>query len=162
MEEVATRAGCSRAFLSRIERNESMPSVPTLVSIAHALEVSPGYFFADSEADKTVVLRGADRTRIENRGVVAELLTRDVPTRRLLLTRISLPKGQHCAVKRTKYDDDQCGLCLKGRVGLTADGTTHELECDDSFYLHGPTPYRIDNKGPGEAMVILVSSRRGL
>jgi transcriptional regulator with XRE-family HTH domain len=160
MEVVATKAGCSRAFLSRIERNESMPSLTTLAGIAEALNVNPGFFFEDADGERHVLLRKCDRTQLENRGTVAELLTRDVPTRKMQMTRITIPPGGHASLKRRKYADDQCGICLEGRVNVVTERSTFEVDEDDSFYLGGPINYRIENPGKDAAVVLLVTARQ--
>ncbi len=160
MEEVARRAGCSRAFLSRVERNESMPSVATLVAISEALDVSPGYFFEDTEAELAVVQRAAERKRFEDRGVTVELVTKDIPIRKIHVALLTIPEGMDTAGKRHKYDDDQCGLCMKGKIRVTTEHRAFDLEEGDSYYLNSGIPHRIVNTGEGDAVVLLISARR--
>ena len=160
MEQVAVRAGCSRAFLSRVERDESLPSVATLVGIARALGVSPGYFFEVTDAERSVVLRKDERSRIEDQGVMAELVTRDIPTRKMQMTSITIPPGKETSGRRHKYDDDQCGVCLEGSVRVLTEHSLFEVSSGDSFYFNSPIPYSIRNAGNGPAVVLVVSARR--
>ena len=45
IEQLAEKAGITDNFLGKIERGESMPSLPTIDSIACALNVSIDFFF---------------------------------------------------------------------------------------------------------------------
>lgn len=45
---VAKRAGITAGMLSKIERGKAMPSLPTLVRLADALEVNPAVLLAAS------------------------------------------------------------------------------------------------------------------
>ncbi len=160
MEAVARKAGCSRAFLSRVERNESMPSVATLVDIAGALGVPAGFFFDESEAEKAVVTRPEDRSRIEDDGAVIETVTRDVLTRKMVMYHIVLQEGSEVTPKLHKYHDEVSGMVNRGTVQIVCDHRTYDLAEGDAFYLDSPTPYRLENVGSAPAEVTVVNCKR--
>lgn len=160
MEVVARRVGCSRAFLSRVERGQSLPSVPTLVGIAQALNVTVGYFFEPAEPERPIILRRADRGRTEGKGVVIEHLCRETATRRMHGLLYSLAPGVEFPARRQPRVDETCGLCLRGPVSLVTQTSRFELNTDDSFYLETSIPYRLVNSGPGEAQVLVVWTKR--
>ncbi len=160
MEAVAQKAGCSRAFLSRVERNESMPSVATLVDIARALEVPVGLLFDESRAESAAIVRAAEQTRVEDDGVVTETLTRDVMTRKMALHRLVLAEGAETTPKLHKYHDEAAGLVLAGAVRLSWDQQELDLAPGDTFYLDAATPYRIEALGGGPAELVIVNCKR--
>lgn len=160
MEVVARKAGCSRAFLSRVERNESMPSVATLVDIARALDVPVGFFFEESEAEKAVLLRRGEHTRIEDEGSVVETCTRDVLTRKMTILRVKLAPGAETIPKRHKFHDEVCGIVLSGRVEVECDGRSYAVGTGDTFYLDSPSPYRLANTAEEPAELIAVNCKR--
>jgi len=160
MEAVARGAGCSRAFLSRVERNESMPSVATLVDIAHALGVPVGFFFEESEAERAVVTRASERQIEEEEGVKAEGLTRDVMTRKMGMQKLTIDPGASCSPRRHKFHDEAVGLVATGTVEIDCDHRTFALEAGDTFYLDSPAPYVLRNIGEQPSEVVLVNCKR--
>ena len=160
MEAVARAAGCSRAFLSRVERCESMPSVATLVDIAGALGVSVGFFFDDSEAERATVLEPQDRLRIEDEGVVSETMTRDVLTRKMTMLRIELAPYAETTPKRHRYHDEVCGVVTQGKVRITCDHRTFEVGEGATFYLDTPSPYQVENLTDDVSEMIVVNCKQ--
>jgi transcriptional regulator with XRE-family HTH domain len=160
MEVVAQKAGCSRAFLSRVERNESMPSVATLVDVARALEVPVGVLFDESEAERAVVVRASERSGLQDDGVLIETLTRDVMTRKMVLYRLLLEESADVQPKLHKYHDEVLGLVLAGRVRLCLEQQQWDLAAGDTFYIDAPSPYRVENTGSGPAEIILTNCKR--
>ncbi|MBD3174656.1 MAG: helix-turn-helix domain-containing protein [Armatimonadia bacterium] len=160
MEAVARAAGCSRAFLSRVERSESMPSVATLVDIANALGVPVGFFFDESEAEQAVVVTPEERQRVEDEGVVSETMTRDVLTRKMTMMRVELPGRAETTPKRHKYHDEVCGLVTKGRVQISCDHRVFEVGEGDTFYLDSPAPYQVENLTDDTAEMLVINCKQ--
>lgn len=160
MEAVAKAAGCSRAFLSRVERCESMPSVATLVDIAKALGVPVGFFFDESEAERATVVTPDQRQRVEDDGVVCETLTRDVLTRKMTMLRIEIPPYGETTPKRHKYHDEVCGLVLRGKLRITCDHRVFEVGPGDTFYLDTPAPYQVENCSDEVAEMLVVNCKQ--
>lgn len=160
MEAVAQLAGCSRAFLSRVERNESMPSVATLVDIARALEVPVGVLFDESEAEKAAVVRAAEQPRLEDEGAIVDTLTRDVMTRKMVLYRLTLAEGAETAPKLHRFHDEVAGLVVSGQARVSWDQQELDLGPGDTFYLDSASPYRLENRGDDACEVIFVNCKR--
>jgi len=161
MEEVAARAGLSRPFLSRIERNEALPSLPTLVALARALGVDPSHLLAQEEAEEAIVLRASDRPSAQQDGVILEQLTRDIPIRRMQMLQVTVPSGHTLDRRLQRYDEDQCAMCVTGEARLLSDAHTLAIREGDTFYFRSATSYRIENVGRNPLVLLLVSSRRG-
>lgn len=54
MVELADKSFISQSFLSDIERNKTQPSLETLFSICHALDISVGDFFGGQPGSSSI------------------------------------------------------------------------------------------------------------
>lgn len=160
MDAVARAAGCSRAFLSRIERNESMPSVATLLELARALEMPVGELFEESGPERAVVLRAEERPRVADGGALLETLTREVATRKMVVHRLLLEEGEETVPKLQRRHDEATGVVLSGRARVSLEAYDCELDPGDSFYFDAAAPYRVESLGPGTCELILVHCQR--
>ena len=57
LNEVAQRAGLTLDAIGKIEGGRRTPSLPTLLKLAHALEVPPSDLFAENKPDLSPTLR---------------------------------------------------------------------------------------------------------
>ena len=53
-EELADRAELSKGFISQLERDQTSPSIVTLVDILECLGTTPGEFFTETAKEKIV------------------------------------------------------------------------------------------------------------
>lgn len=68
LQDLATRTGLSKPFLSQIENDHVIPPIATLLKLARALNVSMTYFFQDEEgSEKISITRQQERIKIERR-----------------------------------------------------------------------------------------------
>lgn len=74
LEQLARATGLTKGFLSRIERDETMPSVPTLVQICQALSLAIGSLFAEPDIQR-VALSDAPRINMGGSGADERLVT---------------------------------------------------------------------------------------
>lgn len=74
IEQLATATGLTKGSISRIERDETSPSVATLAAICGALSLPVGSLFEPPEA-AVVALAEAPRINLGGHGVVERLVT---------------------------------------------------------------------------------------
>jgi len=68
LQDLATRTGLSKPFLSQIENDHVVPPIATLLKLARALNVSMTYFFQDEEgSEKISITRQEERVVVERR-----------------------------------------------------------------------------------------------
>lgn len=79
IEQVASAAGLSKGFLSRVERDFTSPSVSSLVTICQVLGTSPGQMLETPEA-QLIALDDAPAVSLGGEGISEKLLT--PPTQR--------------------------------------------------------------------------------
>jgi transcriptional regulator with XRE-family HTH domain len=64
--QLAAHTGLSSAMLSKIERGQIFPSLPTLMRIAQVFGVGLDHFFAESDERLLAIVRKQDRFRLPN------------------------------------------------------------------------------------------------
>jgi transcriptional regulator with XRE-family HTH domain len=68
LQDLATKTGLSKPFLSQIENDHVVPPIATLLKLARALSVGMAYFFQDEvSSEKISVTREEERIRVERR-----------------------------------------------------------------------------------------------
>lgn len=68
LQDLASRTGLSKPFLSQIENDHVIPPIATLLKLARALNVSMTYFFQDEEgSEKISITRQQERIKVERR-----------------------------------------------------------------------------------------------
>ncbi len=65
LKEVAVHAGCSESLLSKIENGRATPSLKTLQRLASALGLTVGKLFAQPDDPNEIMMRAAQRLKIE-------------------------------------------------------------------------------------------------
>lgn len=67
LAQLGEHSGLSAGMLSKIERGQQVPTLPTLLRISMVFGVGLDHFFSDSEAPVLEVVRRADRLRLPDR-----------------------------------------------------------------------------------------------
>lgn len=74
LSQLADTTGLSKGFLSRVERNETSPSVATLVHLCQVLSLPVGALFAEPEVQQ-ISFAGAPRINLGGVGADERLMT---------------------------------------------------------------------------------------
>ena len=113
--EVASRAGITPAYLSRLENDKVSPTVSTLTRVLQAMGVSAGQLFAADPGGELVV-RAADRRRMDSKGVTDYLLTPEQARRLRVLETVIAPGSGSGAENYTHPGDEECVVVLDGAL----------------------------------------------
>lgn len=125
---VAEQAGISKGFLSLAERGLTRVSVPNLLAVCAALDISIGSLFAYPES--TVVGRGS-RLQMGGIGIDEYLLTpADQPHLQVMRTRLRPGGGSGGAYRLDS--DTVFALVLSGSLQITVDGELRTLTGGES------------------------------
>ncbi len=140
LERLATATGLSKGFLSRIERDDTMPSVTTLVQLCQALSLPIGSLFEDPEIQ--VVHRDA-APRINMGGVGAdEWLVSPRSEEQVQVIRSSLEPGANGGDALYTVN---CNLevlhVFSGKLTVKLADREVKLEAGDTLTLPGRTPH---------------------
>jgi transcriptional regulator with XRE-family HTH domain len=129
LADVAAAAGISVGHASAIENGTSLPSLPVLARIAHALELT-----------LAEVLRTSASPRIaEGRIDAGPGSARLSPeTSRVAVVRSSLPGRSSGSAPVAFAGDDVFVFVYDGELVLEVNGERHDLAAGDSIHCHAP------------------------
>ena len=127
--EVAERAGVTKSFLSRVERDLTSPSIASLLEICEAVGVPPADLF---QVPRTTLVRRGDRPQIGDLpkadGVLDTLITPVDERHVTVLETVATGQGSGGDVLYTL--PSQCEVCF------VVEGTVEVQVEDEAFLLH--------------------------
>ncbi len=157
LSQLAEASGLSVGYLSMVEREQAMPSVKSLLSIAHAFGVTIGWFFEGEAArpqERGLVVRRSRRRRIDySAGIVDELLSPSLEGN-LELVLCRLAPGASSGEESYSHAGEEAGIIVRGRLELWVDGQSVLLETGDSFGFESTRPHRYRNPGSEETEIV--------
>src|ERR671912_504347 len=140
--ELGKHTGLSPAMLSKIERGQLFPTLPTLLRIALVFSVGLDYFFvADREKPVVEVARHTDRLRFPEkpgvRDVAYEFESLDFSAVQRLLNSYSADFFAVPAEKlrRHQHPGAEFIYVLSGTLAIHIEGEEHLLDARDSIYF---------------------------
>ncbi|QDV64412.1 helix-turn-helix domain-containing protein [Crateriforma conspicua] len=159
LEQVATQAGLSRGWLSKVENFRLTPSLPALSEIASVLDVSLSELFEGLEAEPGLVVVRSDQ-RVEYR--------RDEPVSKIRYASLAHARPKRSMdpfLLKVPVEDDREKLphkgeeflyVLSGQARLDYGDDSHELNPGDSVYFDGEVPHRVVCRDGEECEVLVV------
>lgn len=159
LEQVASEAGLTRGWLSKVENFRVTPSLPALSSMAKTLGVSLAELFAGlDERPALVVVRRGDGELVqrdeEDSSYRYEALAHPRPSRRMDPFVLTVPPGGSRPLK--DHGGEEFMHVLSGRVYLDYDGESHRLSVGDSAYFDGTRPHRVRNTAKSACRLLIV------
>jgi len=159
LEQVASEAGLTRGWLSKVENFRVTPSLPALSSIATALGVSLAELFEGlHERPALAIVRKGERHSMRRDEDVShyvyESLAHNRPVRRMDPFILTVDQGDERPA--LSHGGEEFMLVLKGRIILEYGDTTETLREGDSAYFDGTTPHRVLNPGKTPAKTLIV------
>lgn len=141
--EIAKRANVSNGLISRIENGRTIPSVPVLLSIIHALEIEPSRFFENIAADtflKFQVIRANEAESFEKEDEAVGFSYQSLFSKEadfigfevLLLT-----LAPNCQREMVQTDAFELKYILKGSCDYRIENETVTLNEGDSLFFDG-------------------------
>lgn len=140
LERLATASGLTKGFISRIERDETMPSVPTLVQLCQALSLPIGTLFEEPDLQ---LVRRADAPRINMGGVgVDDRMVTPRGEDRVQILRSALePYSSGGDALYTINCEIESLHIVSGKVDLVLPDRQLTLHQDDTVTFPGRTPH---------------------
>jgi len=160
--QLGEHTGLSAAMLSKIERGQVFPTLPTLLRIALVFGIGLDHFFAeDANRPVVAVVRAKDRMRLPNRPGDAtpayffESLDFPVNDRKLESYQADFPAGAGASEPHS-HDGAELVYVLKGRLVVDIDGEAHELGESDAIYFDSTAAHSYRCAGRRDASAIVV------
>lgn len=142
---LAEAASLTKGFLSRVERDETSPSVTTLVAICQVLSLPVGNLF-ESSGTELIRLEEAPLINMGGSGAIERLLTPRTESRIQLLRSVLDPGATGGAIPYTLNCDVETVHVLRGTIGLVLIEEEIILNEGDSLTLAGREPHTWHNR----------------
>jgi transcriptional regulator with XRE-family HTH domain len=168
LEQLAQNVGCTKSYISQLEKGKNVPSVSMLGRLAKALDIQVADLFSEDENnthwDWYSYLQKQDRRTIHypDGQVSSQLLTRGIFQKKMQpLISIIEPGGtSNDAVKAARLSHPQGSeefvLVLKGEIDFWIGSNRRTLCEGDTLYFNGELPHRWANNGKENAEVLFV------
>ena len=157
-EELAIRCDLSKGFISQMERDQSSPSIATLVDILECLGTTPAEFFRDSVPEQ-VRYREEDAYSSEDEDL-GHTITWIIPSAQkneMEPILINL-----CPGGRTQIYDPHAGevfgYVLAGAATLHRGKQAWKIKKGDSIYYNAELPYYLENHTAYNSTILWVST----
>jgi quercetin dioxygenase-like cupin family protein/DNA-binding XRE family transcriptional regulator len=161
--QLGEHTGLSPAMLSKIERGQLFPTLPTLLRIALVFGVGLEHFFIEEERPSVAVTRKADRIRLPDRpdakspAYFFESLDFPVTDRKMEAYYAEFAPDS-AASEPHQHDGAELIYVLKGKLTVDLDGNKTTLAEGDAMYFDPAVPhsYRQDGRSMAAAVVVVV------
>jgi len=156
-EELATRAGLTKGFISQIERNLTSLSVESLIGILDALDEKPSNFF-NGAFDEKIVFRFKDRVELEREDVKSfQILVPAAQNRLMDPALLELDAGERTP-EEEPHEGEEFGFVFAGGVEVLLGGKPHRVKRGECFYFKATKRHCIVNRRKKKSVVLWVSS----
>jgi transcriptional regulator with XRE-family HTH domain len=156
LRALAEQCGLSINAISRIERDESSPTVASLHRLADALAVPITTFFDTGDAQATVWVRRARRMRTQGRGITMDSLGSGLTAQQMEPFLMSLGPGVISASEPFTHAGEEFVFCQEGVVEYQVGEESYRLESGDSLLFQANQPHLCRNVGDSPATILLV------
>ncbi len=153
--QVAESAGLTKGFLSRVERDQTSPSISTLVAICEVIELPVGELFRSSDAS---VVRAEEAPRISLGGVrTAEVLMSPRHDGRFQVIRSVVEPGGNGGDELYTVDAQvELMYVHAGAVMVQFTDREIELQAGDAVTFSGHEPHQWRSETGAELIWVLV------
>ncbi len=164
LEDLAERAGVSRAMISKIERGEKNPTLVVTAKVAEGLGVTLSELLGVEERREVVVVPRGRRMvmRDPETGFERQLLSPTFGGRGVEFVRNVVPHGSTSGeFPPHRWGVEEYVVVEKGRLRVVIGSEEHLLEEGDAIYFQADVSHRFDNVGDGECSYYLVIVSKG-
>jgi transcriptional regulator with XRE-family HTH domain len=161
LAELAARSRLSASLLSKIERGQSVPSLPALQAIATSLDVTLSHFFPKSPRAVPAVTRPGERVRLpelpRRKGSAFDFESLNFAAIEPILNcywaqfRPSEQSSPH------SHEGSEFLFVLTGTLEVTVAGDAHLLDEGDSVYFDSSLPHSYAHAGKRVCSALVVT-----
>ena len=163
LAELGRHTGLSPSLLSKIERGNMYPTLPTLLRIALVFSVDLGYFFTVGGSDVALMrregrLRFPDRPDETNTSYRFESLDYGATERKLSAYLAEFESKPMDDVRLHRHDGDEFLFVVSGTLGLYVEDRELVLEAEDSAYFLASRPHGYRRIGRKRCRAVVIVS----
>jgi transcriptional regulator with XRE-family HTH domain len=164
LEDLAERAGVSRAMISKVERGEKNPTLVVTAKVAEGLGVTLSELLGVEERREVVVVPRGRRMvmRDPETGFERQILSPTFGGRGVEFVRNVVPHGSTSGeFPPHRWGVEEYVVVEKGRLRVVIGSEEHLLEEGDAIYFQADVSHRFDNAGHGGCSYYLVIVSKG-
>lgn len=161
LEEVASRTGLTRSWLSKVENFRVTPSLPALSQICSALNVPMSDLVKGLDEKPPIALVRKDERQVVERNnsekntTVYESLAHKRPSRMMDPFLLTVPAGV-AREESLGHDGEEFLMVQQGMIDFEIDDQLLTLRAGDCLYFDSSLPHRIINSSKRTAIVLCV------
>jgi transcriptional regulator with XRE-family HTH domain len=163
LQQLAAKAEVSAAAIHKIEGNDMVPTITTLLKIATALERPVSYFVDSDEGllESVAVTRATDRPAVFTPHVGIELAGVSGPYApfRSAAAVATVEAGATSGTKPLVHAGEELVFLLAGSLTFTIAGERFKLGRGDSLHFIGDQPHYWANEGKTPARALWIALR---
>jgi transcriptional regulator with XRE-family HTH domain len=144
LEQLATAAGLTKGFLSRVERDETSLSVASLVTLCEVMSINPGSLFTAPDVD-LIRRDSAPAINLGGTGVVERLMTPRGQPRLQLIHTTAEPGATGGPELYTINCEIEVAYVVKGSIDIVFADRRERLGAGDALTLRGSEPHTWEN-----------------
>lgn len=165
LEQLATRAGLTKSYLSKLERGLAEPSISTVLKLAQSYDISVGQLIGEEASlvdDNISVVRVADRSELSDAASVNghryQSLAGKRPLRKMEPFVVHPPRAFREPETTSPHDGEELIFVLKGAVEVLLGDRLERLEAGDSIYFDSSLLHRMRTVSRQMAEVLVVTA----
>jgi quercetin dioxygenase-like cupin family protein len=157
LKHVSERAGLSVGFLSQVERNITVPSLSSLVSISGVLEVGVEYFLSTPEGAGRVTRNDSrEFFSVSDSQVKYARLTNEFPGSQLTGVITRMPSGFQS--EEVSHQGEEIVYILSGSMFIRVGEEEYIISSGDSLHFKSNVPHQWGNRSEEECVALFVNS----
>ncbi len=158
-QELGDRTELSKGFISQLERDQTSPSIATLVDLLECLGSSLPEFFREETNERTIFTPQdmfVKEDREEMKGSITWLVP-DAQKNSMEPILIEMDAGGR-SESFLPHEGEEFGYVLSGSVFLWMGGKKQRVRAGCSFCIHPKEEHYLENAGKTRARVVWVSN----
>ena len=162
LQQLAIKAEVSAAAIHKIERNDMVPTITTLLKIATALDRAVTYFVEDEgHPDPVAFTPAGDRPAVftPHEGLTLEGVSGPYSPFRSAAAVATVSPGANSGSRPLVHAGEELVFTLEGRLVFEIAGVRHEVEAGDALHFMGDQPHHWANEEKKPARALWVALR---
>jgi transcriptional regulator with XRE-family HTH domain len=163
LQQLAIKAEVSAAAIHKIERNDMVPTITTLLKISAALQRPVSYFIEPDEepSEPATLTRAGERPAVftPHRGLHLAGISGPYAQFAGAAAEATVDPGADSGDKPLTHPGEELVLVTAGALAFEVDGTRYELGPGDSLHFVGDRPHHWANEGKVPARAVWFALR---
>lgn len=157
-QELADRTELTKGYISQLERNQTVPSIATLLDILKCLGTTPGDFFNEVETQQ-VVFREEDFFEKETpeNGCKVKWLVPNAQGNMMEPILVELEPGGSTFTDKP-HEGEEFGYVLEGSIELTLGKEKYVVKKGETFYYTSDEKHMIEAYDQNKARFLWIST----